>query len=78
MSATVQLNDALRGHDSIRKALDNFIVEQIELSRDELERRENPEARAAIAFARELRRSLKMTEEKEIHHGSQASRRARA
>lgn len=76
MSATLRLSDALRGHDAIRQALDAFLDEQIELGRDELERDINPpDARARITLAREWRRRLNVEEEKDIHHGSQATRR---
>lgn len=73
MSAKIRLSDALRGHDSIRAALNGFFVEQIELGRDELERDISPaDARARIALARELQRKLKVEDEKDIHHGAQA------
>jgi hypothetical protein len=79
VSATVRLADALRGNDRLRKILDEFLDEQIELGRDELERGINhEEARARCNLARELRRRLNMADEKEIHDGQTQAPRRRA
>jgi len=72
----MRLADVLRGHDKIRRAFNEFLDEQVELGRNDLEAgMDDHNARARIVIARELRRRLTMADEKDMHDGSQASRR---